>query len=53
MFIFEWIEHYINTPEMQRTIADEALCGCQNRVNERKGGHIVDEQREADTDEHL
>lgn len=25
MFIFEWIEHYINTPEMQRTIADEAL----------------------------
>lgn len=25
MFIFEWIEHYINTPEIQRTIADEAL----------------------------
>jgi DNA-directed RNA polymerase subunit RPC12/RpoP len=28
-------------------------CGCQNRVNERKGGHIIDEQTEADTDEHL
>lgn len=28
-------------------------CGCQNRVNERKGGHIIDEQRKADTDEHL
>lgn len=25
MFIFEWIEHYINTSEIQRTIADEAL----------------------------
>ena len=25
MFIFEWIEHYINTPEIQRTIADEVL----------------------------
>lgn len=25
LFIFEWIEHYINTPEIQRTIADEAL----------------------------
>lgn len=22
---FEWIERYINTPEIQRTIADEAL----------------------------
>lgn len=28
-------------------------CGCQNRVNERKGGYIIDEQRKADTDEHL
>ena len=28
-------------------------CGCQNRVNERKGGYIIDEQTEADTDEHL
>lgn len=28
-------------------------CGCQNRVNERKGGCIIDEQREADTDEHI
>lgn len=28
-------------------------CGCQNRVNERKGGHIIDEQTKADTDEHL
>lgn len=25
MFLFEWIEHYINTPEWQRTLADEAL----------------------------
>lgn len=25
MFLFEWIENYINTPEIQRTIADEAL----------------------------
>lgn len=23
-------------------------CGCQNRVNERKGGYIIDEQTEAD-----
>ena len=28
-------------------------CGCQNRVNERKGGYIIDEQRKADTDEHI
>lgn len=28
-------------------------CGCQNRVNERKGGCIIDEQTEADTNEHL
>lgn len=28
-------------------------CGCQNRVNERKGGCIIDKQGEADTDEHL
>lgn len=28
-------------------------CGCQNRVNERKGSYIIDEQTEADTDEHL
>jgi len=25
-------------------------CGCQNRVNERKGGHIIDEQTKVDTD---
>lgn len=25
MFLFEWIEHYINMPEWQRTLADEAL----------------------------
>jgi hypothetical protein len=25
MFIFEWIEHYINTLDIQRTIADEVL----------------------------
>lgn len=25
MFLFEWIENYINKPEIQRTIADEAL----------------------------
>lgn len=25
MFLFEWIEHYVNTPEWQRTLADEAL----------------------------
>lgn len=28
-------------------------CGCQNRVNERKGDCIIDEQAEADTDEHI
>lgn len=28
-------------------------CGCQNRVNERKGGCIIDEQAEADRNEHL
>lgn len=28
-------------------------CGCQNRVNERKGSYIIDEQTKADTDEHL
>ena len=28
-------------------------CGCQNRVNERKGGCIIDKQGEVDTDEHL
>lgn len=28
-------------------------CGCQNRVNERKGSCIIDEQTEVDTDEHL
>lgn len=28
-------------------------CGCQNRVNERKGGNIIDEQTKADTNEHL
>lgn len=25
MILFEWIEHYINTPEWQRTLADEIL----------------------------
>lgn len=25
MIIFEWIEHYINTPEIQLTMADQAL----------------------------
>lgn len=25
MFLFEWIENYINKPEIQRTLADEAL----------------------------
>lgn len=29
MFIFEWIEHYINTPEIQRTIA-EVIDGLKN-----------------------
>ena len=28
-------------------------CGCQNRVNERKGGYIIGEQTKVDTDEHL
>lgn len=27
-------------------------CGCQNRVNERKGGCIIAEQTKADTNEH-
>lgn len=28
-------------------------CGCQNRVNERKGGHIIDKQRKAFKEQHL
>ena len=32
---------------------DCSKCGCQNRVNERKGGYIIDEQTKTDTDEHL